>query len=634
MKKSLLAAVCLTLLISAQSQKSTIALIPQPVSMTQGTGDFILPAQLNIIITENAALGKLAARLAERILTTTGHKVNIKSGNAATPGSVFLSISPDKTIPKEGYRLKVTDAAITITAADPAGIFYGVQTLLQLLPKEIESNTIQTTGKWSIPVVTIEDHPRFGWRGLMLDVSRHFFTKEEVKGYIDEMAKYKFNLLHLHLTDDQGWRIEIKSYPKLTETGAWRVDKTGTFGRFSAPTPDEPRTYGGFYTQEDIKEIVQYASDRFINILPEIDVPGHSLAAIASYPELSCTPGTYAVNSGEQFMIWPGGGQHFYGTLDNTLCPANEKVYDFMDKVFGEVAQLFPFGYIHMGGDETARNFWEKSEQIKAMMKKENLKNLDEVQSYFVKRMEKIIESKGKKMIGWDEILQGGLAPNAAVMSWQGMKGGIEAAKQGHEVVMSPTDFVYLDYMQSDKIMEPPVYASLRLKKTYQFEPVPDGVNTSLIKGGQGNLWTEQVYNIRQAQYMTWPRGFAVAEALWSPKEKRNWSNFIPRVEKHFERLDMAKVKYAPSMYDPDFKAIKKDSAQLWVEMNTEIDGLDIHYSFDNSFPDEFYPKYSKALLVPKDASNLKVITYRNGKPIGRMIIIPVAELKTRAGIK
>jgi hexosaminidase len=199
---------------------------------------------------------------------------------------------------------------------------------------------------------------------------------------------------------------------------------------------------------------------------------------------------------------------------------------------------------------------------------------------------------------------------------------------------MSPTDFVYLDYMQSDKIMEPPVYASLRLKKTYQFEPVPDGVNASLIKGGQGNLWTEQVYNIRQAQYMTWPRGFAVAEALWSPKEKRNWSNFIPRVEKHFERLDLAKVKYAPSMYDPDFKAIKKDSAQLWVEMNTEIDGLDIHYSFDNSFPDEFYPKYSKALLVPKDASNLKVITYRNGKPIGRMIIMPVAELKTRAGIK
>jgi hexosaminidase len=421
--------------------------------------------------------------------------------------------------------------------------------------------------------------------------------------------------------------------PNLTKVGAWRADKTGNFGEFSPPAPNEPRTYGGFFTQDDIKEIVKYASDRFINILPEIDIPGHSLAAIASYPELSCTPGTYNVNSGERFMIWPGGGQHFYGTLDNTLCPANEKVYEFLDKVFTEVAQLFPFGYIHMGGDETARNFWEKSEQIKALMQKEKLKNLDEVQSYFVKRVEKIIESKGKKMIGWDEILQGGLAPNASVMSWQGMKGGIEAAKQGHEVVMSPTDFVYLDYMQSDRVMEPPVYASLRLKKVYQFEPVPEGVNPSLIKGGQGNLWTEQVYTYRQAQYMTWPRGFALAEVLWSPKEKRNWNSFIPRVEKQFERLNMAKVKYAPSMYDPDFKATRKDST-LWLEMNTELDGLDIHYSFDNSFPDEFYPTYSKPLLVPKDASNLKVITYRDGKPIGRMIIMPVGELKKRAGWK
>ena len=226
-------------------------------------------------------------------------------------------------------------------------------------------------------------------------------------------------------------------------------------------------------------------------------MPGHSLAAIASYPELSCTPGEYYVSPGDRFMIWPGGGQHFYGLLDNTICPALEKSFEFLDKVFTEVAQLFPFEYIHMGGDETARNFWEKSEQIKALMQKENLKNLDEVQSYFVKRVEKIINSKGKKMIGWDEILDGGLAPNAAVMSWRGMKGGIEAAKQGHEVVMSPTDFAYIDYMQGDASIEPPVYSTLRLKKAYQFEPIPEGVNASLIKGGQANLWTEQVYNMR-----------------------------------------------------------------------------------------------------------------------------------------
>jgi len=333
-------------------------------------------------------------------------------------------------------------------------------------------------------------------------------------------------------------------------------------------------------------------------------------------------------------MIWPGGGQHFYGLLDNTICPALEKSFEFLDKVFTEVAQLFPFEYIHMGGDETARNFWEKNEQIKALMQKENLKNLDEVQSYFVKRVEKIINSKGKKMIGWDEILDGGLAPNAAVMSWRGMKGGIEAAKQGHEVVMSPTDFAYIDYMQGDASIEPPVYATLRLKKAYQFEPLPEGINPSLVKGGQANLWTEQVYNMRHAQYMTWPRAFAIAEALWSPKEKRNWNDFATRVETHFERLNAAEVKYSPAIYDPVITASKKDTTTVIVKLETEIEGLSIHYSFENSFPDYFYPSYKEPLIVPKDASYMKLITYRGNKPVGRLMVVSVADLKKRAGIK
>ncbi len=623
------------ILVTAQTAgKSAPLLIPQPVSLVAGTGALTLPANLSIITTANKELQEIAAQLSKRISAATGRQATVQQATAPKPKSIFLSLSADKSIPAEGYRLTVTSNGITLTATAPSGIFYGVQTLLQLLPKEIEGNNAQKNLQLTVPLVSITDYPRFGWRGLMLDVSRHFFTKAEVKRYIDDMVKYKFNVLHWHLTDDQGWRIEIKSLPKLTSVGAWRVDKTGRFGTFSTPAADEPRNYGGFYTQEDIKEIVKYASERFVNILPEIDVPGHSMAALASYPELSCTPGNYVVNSGEQFMIWPGGGQHFYGLVDNSLCPANEKVYEFMDKVFTEVAQLFPFQYIHMGGDETARNFWEKSEQIKALMQKENMKTLDEVQSYFVKRMEKIIESKGKRMIGWDEILQGGLAPNAAVMSWRGMKGGIEAAKQGHAVVMTPTDFVYLDYMQSDVTMEPPVYASLRFKKTYQFEPVPEGIDASLIKGGQGNLWTEQIYNFRQVQYMTWPRAFAIAEILWSPKTNRNWNNFIQRVEAQLPRLDIAKVKYAPSMYDPDIKAIKKDSTRLVIELTPEIEGMNIHYSFDNSSPDEFYPIYTKPLLVPVDAMNMKIITYRSGKPLGRLISIPVTELKKRAGIK
>ncbi|HRO48489.1 family 20 glycosylhydrolase [Agriterribacter sp.] len=617
------------------SQSNAIAIIPEPVSIVQQQGVFTLKDNITIAVTDDNEAVKVAGYLSSAIAAPTGFATAIKKNGNDGNINLIITATPDKALGSEGYSLVVSPESVTITANQAAGLFYGVQSFMQLLPKAITGKFVSKDVSWTAPCVEITDYPRFGWRGLMFDVSRHFFTKEEVKQFIDDMAKYKFNLLHMHLTDDQGWRIEIKSLPKLTSVGAWNVKKTGTFNYFSAPGADEPRNYGGFYTHDDIKEIIQYAKDQFINVLPEVDVPGHSLAAIASYPELSCTPGAdkYKVNSGEPFMVWPSGG-HFYGLVDNTLCPANEKVYEFLDKVFTEVAQLFPFEYIHMGGDETARNFWEKSAAIKALMKKENLKNLDEVQSYFVKRVEKIIESKGKKMIGWDEILQGGLAPNAAVMSWRGIKGGIEAAKQKHEVVMSPTTFAYLDYMQGDAAIEPPVYATLRLNKAYQFEPVPDGVDPIYIKGGQANLWTEQVYNMRHLQYMIWPRAFAIAESVWSPKAKKNWNSFVPRVEKQFERFDVAEIKYSPAVYDPVFKITKGEKNLPLVELSTEINGLDIYYSFDNSFPDQFYPKYTKPLTIPKDAATMKVITYRASKPIGRMIVITAAELKKRAGIK
>ena len=528
--------------------------------------------------------------------------------------------------------LDVSANGVSITANEPAGLFYGAQTLLQLLPKEIERKSVIQNMNWTIPAVRVTDFPRFGWRGLMFDVSRHFFTKQEVKDFIDEMVRYKMNLLHLTLSNDEGWRIQIKSLPKLTEVGAWNVRKVGTFGTFPAPAANEPRDYGGFFSHEDVKELVQYAKDRFVNILPEIDVPGHSLAAVVSYPELSCTPGVekYRVRSGEKIMEWPPSG-HFYGLIDNTLCPANEKVYTFLDKVFTEVAQLFPFEYIHMGGDECAKNFWEKNPQILALMKREKLKDMHEVQSYFVKRVEKIIESKGKKMIGWDEILEGGLAPNAAVMSWRGIKGGIEAAKMGHEVVMSPTTFAYLDYMQSDPSLEPPVYASLRLKTAYSFEPVPDGVDSKFIKGGQGNLWTEQVYNTRHMQYMLWPRAMAIAESVWSPKERKNWNDFAKRVESHFGRMDAREVKYATAMFDPIVNVKKSGADGLLIDLSTEVEGLDLHYSFDNSHPDNYYPKYTKTLVFPKEASLLRVVSYKDGKQVGRQLSLPVAELKKRA---
>lgn len=605
-------------------------LIPQPVSIVQGDGQFTLSPQLTIITDKDINLVEIAQDFGQEISSITKVKHLLGSPKTVQPRTIHFRLSDDKSIHKEGYRLVVSKYSIILTAAEPAGIFYGVQTLRQLLPSSIEGGTSAKGKNWSIPSVTIEDYPRFGWRGLMLDVSRHFFTKQEVMDFIDQMAKYKFNLLHWHLSDDQGWRVEIKSLPKLTEVGAWRVNRVGPFGTLTPPQPGEKADYGGFYTQADIREIVRYAESKFIDILPEIDMPGHSLAAIAAYPDLTSTPGNYYVSPGDRFMVWPAGG-HFYGLLDNTLSPAKETTYDFIDKVFTEIAQLFPFAYIHMGGDETARNFWEKSDSIKWLMKKENLKNLDEVQSYFVKRVEKIVMSKGKKLIGWDEILDGGLAPNAAVMSWRGMTGGIEAAKQGHEVVMSPTTFAYLDYMQGDIAIEPPIYASLRLNKTYQFEPVPDGVDPKYIKGGQGNIWSEQMYNTRHMQYMVWPRAFALSEVLWSPKNKRDWNGFIPRVERHFERLDAGDIKYSPAMYDPIFE-VAKDTTQTIVTMSTEIEDLRIHYSLDNSFPDQYYPVYNSPLTIPKDVTTLKVITSRGNKLMGRMIVLPVAELKKRAG--
>lgn len=636
MKKMLLLLFACCLWVAAFCQQTTtgLAIIPEPVQVTRTGGAFVLPQNITIKTAAGAEAGYAAAYLKQHLAPATGYAVTITTeGKAAI--SLELNASPNATLGNEGYQLSVQPGGVTIKANQPAGLFYGVQTFLQLLPNDIESKTVVTSAQWTAPAVEITDYPRFGWRGLMLDVSRHFFTKEEVKQYIDEMARYKYNLFHFHLTDDQGWRIEIKSYPKLTEVGAWNVKKTGTFGNFTPPAPDEPRTYGGFYTQDDIREIVQYAKERFVNVLPEIEMPGHSLETIASYPELSCTPGAekYTVNSGENFIEWPENG-HFYGLVDNTLCPANEKVYTFVEKVMTEVAQLFPFDYIHMGGDECIRNFWEKSDAIKDLMKRENLKNLDEVQSYFVKRVEKIVASKGKKLIGWDEILQGGLAPNAAVMSWRGTKGGIEASKMGHEVVMSPTTYVYIDYMQSDRIMEPPVYASLRLNKTYSYEPISEGIEAKYVKGLQGNLWTEQVYNMRQAQYMTWPRAFAIAETAWSPATKKNWNGFVSKVEHHFGRFDFAEIKYAPAMYDPDFNVTQNSKGELMVTLTNEIDGLDTYYSFDNSYPDHYYPKYTGPVTVPKDASLMRVINYRGKQPIGRMNNMPVSELKKRAGAK
>ena len=631
MKGKVVAAFFLAALNCAYAQ-TKISIIPQPVAVEDKEGSFQLSASTSIgLFGSNVEIEKIGNYLSAKLSTATGFKSSVKNNDRSSQIRLVLLKSKNSELGKEGYLLSVYTDSVSVRANEPAGLFYGVQTFLQLLPPEVESKQVVSNVKWEAPCATVKDYPRFAWRGLMLDVSRHFFTKEQVKQFIDEMVLYKYNMFHWHLTDDNGWRIEIKSLPKLTSVGAWRAERVGDWGNFTKPTPDEPKTYGGFYTQDDIKEIVQYAKDRFVSVLPEIDIPGHSMAMVASYPEVSCTPGQYQVNSGDKFIDWHANG--FTALVDNTLCPANEVVYQYLDKIFTEVAQLFPFEYIHMGGDECPKNFWEKSDAIAQLMKKEKLKDMHEVQSYFVKRVEKIIESKKKKLIGWDEILEGGLAPNAAVMSWRGIKGGIEAANMGHKVVMTPNQNVYIDLYQSDPIVEPKTYGMVRLNKAYQFEPVPDGVKPELILGGQANLWTERITNMRAAQYMAWPRSFAVSESLWSPKDKKNWDGFVDRVEVHFKRFDAGQMKYATTMYDAIFIPKKDTNGNLQIELSTEVNGIDIHYTFDESNPDNFYPKYTEPLTVPKDALSLKVATYKDGKPVGKQINMPISELKRRAEI-
>lgn len=611
-------------------KNSTIAIIPEPVTIIEKQGTFILPQKVTISHPVDAEVDATVNFLKNKISDATGSVVSIKSSGKSTI-SLQLNKTKNTTLGNEGYILNVTSKNIIINANTPSGLFYGAQSLVQLFPPEIESKMHLTNVKWEIPTVEITDYPRVEWRGLMLDVSRHFFTVDEVKKYIDQMSRYKFNRLHFGLTNDEGWRIEIKSLPKLTEIGAWRVEKIGNFGTFSNPLPDEPKNYGGFYTHEQIRDIVKYAKDRFVEVMPEINGPGHSLAAIASYPELASTPDAknYTVRAGEPIIDWSSKPRHT-SYIDNNLSPANEVVYGFLDKVITEVAELFPFEYIHAGGDEATYNFWEKSPEISALMKREGLKNMAEVQSYFGKRFEKIIQSKGKKMMGWDEILEGGITPTTALMSWRGSEYGIEASKSGHFVVMSPTTYAYIDFMQGDIATEAPVYASLRLNKTYEFNPVPKEADAKFVLGGQANLWTEQIYNYRQAEYMTWPRGFAIAESVWSPESNKNWNSFVKKTENHFKRYDYAQVKYSPAIYDPIVN-VKKDGEQFYVELTSEIEGLDIYTSFDNSTPDNFYPKFTRAQLIPKDAQLMRIITYRDNKPIGRLMTITIEDLKKRA---
>lgn len=596
---------------SVSAAGGRIHVIPEPMSVTEKPGSFYLRQGATLAV-EGDSMAGIAGWLVGQVREQTG--ILLKEEKGGRGAIVVLVGEKYRGKGAEGYSLGVSSAGVRIEAGSSAGAFYGMQTLMQLVPPG--------RGDYlPVPCVEIVDSPRFSWRGLMLDVSRHFFTKQEVMRYIDEMVRYKYNVLHLHLSDDQGWRIEIKSLPALTQHGAWRVPRTGRWGDYLPSLGDEAATYGGYYTQDDMREIIRYAQERYVAILPEIDVPAHSLALISSYPNLSCTQLAYPVNPGAR----PPARE------DNALCIGNDSVFQVLDKIFTELAALFPSEYIHVGGDEAYKGFWADCPKCQKRMADEHLKNVDELQSYFVKRMEKMLTAKGKKLIGWDEILEGGLAPSATVMSWRGMSGGVTAARMGHEVVMTPWDYCYLDLYQGEASGEPPTYGMCRLKDSYTYDPVPDSVDERLIRGGQGNLWSESVPNFRQAEYMTWPRGLALAEVYWSPKSKRNWDDFISRMEAEFTRMDAANIKYARSAYNVIFAPKRGADRDMVVGMSTEVSGLEIYYSFDCTNPDRFYPKYEGTpVKFPIGATQLNVITYRNGQPIGQQINIKKDDLMKR----
>lgn len=611
--------IVLFLFITSVAQISN-KIIPVPVNYKAGTGSFQLkPGTAVSVPQKSVELLRLANQLINHPLAK---ELRLVQKNTTT-NAIRLEISSIPTDSNEGYQLSVTPTGVIIKANTAAGLFYGIQSFAQLIP------VTSTNGIYTIASCEISDQPRFGWRGLMLDVSRHFFTVDEVKQYIDAMAMYKFNTLHLHLTDDNGWRIEIKSLPRLTSVGAWRAERYGTFGDRTPVKEGEPTPYGGFYTHEQVRDLVKYASEKHISILPEIETPGHAMALLAAYPELSCTNEKVFVNPGTNFAEWYGNGK-FKMLVDNTLDPSNELVYEYLDKIFTEVASLFPSPYVHVGGDECYHGYWEKDESCKALMAKEGMKDVMELQSYFIKRCEKMLKSKGKKLIGWDEILEGGLAPEATVMSWRGMQGGIEAAKQGHDVVMSPTTFAYIDYMQGDRSLEFPIYASLTLKKTYSFEPVPDGVDPKRILGGQANLWSEKTPTLRHVFYMSYPRAFAIAETMWSAKEKKEWVNFTDRAQHHFNLFDKMQLNISRSLYDAIATTTYKDKV-LKCMLTTELPGGDIHYTIDNTFPDAFSPKYKGEITIPEGDVTIRFVVVKNGKVMGRTAAISRQDLIARA---
>ena len=539
-------------------------IIPKPLTQKTSTGVFVLNS--DVYLSYDPTLKEVSSYLISFLEETYEYRLSSMKNSKKINLKIDDSIKND-----EGYELKVEKNDITIRAKNSKGAFYAVQSLLQLLPIQTKSNSIE------IQCLEIKDEPRFKYRGMHLDVGRHFFSVDFIKKYIDLIARLKMNTFHWHLTEDQGWRIEIKKYPKLQEIAAFRNETL--VGHYNdQPHQFDGKKYGGFYSQEQIKEVVAYANIRQVTIIPEIEMPGHSQAAIAAYPALGCT--------GEQVEVATK-----WGVFDEVYCP-KESTFKFLEDVIDEVVALFPGKYIHIGGDEAPKTNWKKCAHCQKLIKKEGLKDEHGLQSYFIARMEKYINTKGKQIIGWDEILEGGLAPNATVMSWRGTSGAIQAAKEGHDVILTPGSHCYFDHYQSDNENEPlAIGGFLPLEKVYHFNPIPEELSdqeASYVLGAQGNVWTEYMQTEKQVEYMAFPRVVALSEVVWSSPENKNYSDFINRLEQYQKRLDLLDVNYANHMYSlkGEFKNTKD---RLTYELSATSSTYPIYYSSDETAPTKLY---------------------------------------------
>lgn len=581
--------------ICAKAQKTATRtnIIPAPLKVEKHKGEFVFNKQTTIAADDMAEPAVKFLKdylLSRKEFSNNRFVMEQASGLAKSKGNIILLTAKGaEGLPDEGYKLNITPEGI-ILSGKKAGLFYGIQSLIQLLP-------IETADPLKISCMRITDYPRFAYRGLMLDVSRHFFTVAQVKNLLDLMSHYKLNRFHWHLTDDQGWRIEIKSLPQLTQIGAFRVSRTGDFGAMEPPRPGEPATDGGFYTQAEIKDVISYAAERNIQVLPEIDVPGHSMAAIAAYPYLSCTQDTsIKVNPGSSFAKWfPDGKYEMY--IDNTLNPASEATYVFLDKVFTEVAALFPYEYIHIGGDECFKGFWEKDAGVQAFMKKMNIDNTHELQGYFISRLNKIIRSKNKKLIGWDEILEGGLNDQVAVMNRFGEKGAIAQTKKKLNVVMAPgNNGLYFDYAQSRSDMEPINHGGFSpVWKAYGYNPEYTSLteeDKKYIMGVSGCIWTESIPSVSKLQYMVFPRLFALAETAWTAEKNKDYTAFAETgLARHLEWFDKQGYNYrVPTPFA--YTDTTLTGNRFFFDLKVPMTGAKIYYTLNNRLPGDADHEY------------------------------------------